>query len=311
MFPHWLVGSDHMLAYGRSRRFLRFSCDSEVNRRQGLGVIASDEVFESPPENLGLNYPPFRQTSLEETRTPPLKSSDRSIFSTAPLVVENEGDPLQRYGSEGVTTKMSAASEHSQQRRGNHSARAHGGRSVNSPELGRRASLARPRFRLEMDLGADSDSSEDEAARDGESVSRGHEESGSPVRASEPGTAGKEKGLHSEYRWTKMGQREYQRREPKGFGIDKAYHTRQDRATATPKPSVYRNREKGSVSHWEGGEEGDEGGRELEVSGSVRTGGQGLNWSKAPLVTPDHRDRRGERTSLLAPTPCITMKRLL
>lgn len=257
-----------MLAYGRSRRTLRFSHQDEENFKDEIDLTATDELL-----NLHVPLP-----------SPKLGSS-RTLVTPA---AKNTGSLREVEDDEA---RMNTTEEYLRVRAPEPST---GRRNLDGECLASQDSGQRPQFRLEMDLGPESESSEDE--NDFKSVHRsllsGHYSSMGTKRTDRVvGIKYLNNTPRTDRISTENGQRATSNMQMSKTGI----HTSLGHASRW----YGEDHPEGGLSHRGDTRDGLQPQRAPPASGiggprSQHLIGNGTGWSRAPFVTPDHADVSGK-----------------
>lgn len=298
-----------MLAYGTSQRTLRFSCQDSTSK---ISPNPSHEIdLTGKVGQLGspLDYPGFNSASypprLKVAVTPP-KVSTVGAFDPGDFIDEEGDERLdlqrKRRGSNTVANTMSRANTYGRREQADRSKISIEDQRAYHYPVSENTTARRPQFRLEMDLGSESDSSDSEvednrghgqgASRNGENELQARSE-----HLNRPDFGERQRKRTKDFRRIAQGntamESKYQ------MNHHSSLHQEKSGASSIPNSTVLRSRwDEGAVT-WEDVDENtcatdrvhSSGGREDEVQ-QVEEGK--TTWSRAPFVSPDHLDRRGK-----------------
>lgn len=303
-----------MLAYGNSRRTLRFSYQGDLNLDTiGLGHQVghkeSDKRLDKHLDSSGPNGPRSRPVheARDKRHTPGPKHISGGLLCAGVTpsedIVEMDRRKSARQGTGPTYLNGSGGL--------GGSARPVGPKKFDTAPAGR------PKFRLNLDLGSDSDSSVD----DGKGYGGYHRRvsSGGQEENSQPAVLGRGPGSHSssqqnpqrdfqgaaggdgiEHQHRNRGQGDVRALEGGGGAHSGSYDRDWLGRSVTPNSAAGRNGVKASGGRWPDSEEGAryEAGR---VHARRTGGGEGGsrdgvgNWSQATFVTPDHPGTHREK----------------
>lgn len=299
-----------MLAYGNSQRTLRFSHQGDFN----LDTVSLDHTESNQCSGIDLDYSdlnsPLLQPVQEARETPPgEKQNSRGLFRPGVTPSEEEEDIIvmsrrKLAGQDTGPTYLNGGG--------------HGGSTGPAdPKIFDTAPAGRPTFRLNLDLGSDSDTSDEEGEDHG--VYRGvpnvRQDDKSRIKAmgSGPGNQSSQSNSQCDVRQIAEGGGKepqcHNRRQGvvsvlEAGGVENSGPSNQDllQRSITPNSAIDSTRLKARGSHWrDGGEDAkDEAGhvRGRHIGGAEVGALDGVDkWSQAPLVTPDHPGTYGERNS--------------
>ena len=260
-----------MLAYGRSRRTLRFSFQDERSYQDQGSLAATDELLDLH----STSAPLYCQRNAQATQKPSPNPANPSKIKLTPIVKS-----VGRAQIEDDQATMKTAEKYV----GGSSMNSYDGRPRRSGEnLTSQGSGKRPQFRLEMDLGLESDSSEDD---------------GDLKDFHNPSIPGKQRAGAVEVGQWKSDNRTIDRIS-RGHGRTKNIDERDHHKM---RPTIQRS--SGHVDHWSDVSLSENGlsqygdsreGVQPQRAPSASVGGvrKHLNaiesgWTQGPLVTPDH-----------------------
>lgn len=301
-----------MLAYGNSQRTLRFSYQGDFN----LDTVSLDHQVGHSESNQcsgidfdysGPNSPLLRPAQEARETTPGEKHNSRGLFR--PGVTPSEAEEEVIVMSRRKLARQDTGPAYL-------SGGGHGGSTGPAdPKIFDTAPAGRPTFRLNLDLGSDSDTSGEEG--EDRSVYRGvpnvRQDEKSQTMAMEGGPGNQSSHSNSQCDVRQIDEEAgiepqcHNRRQGvvralEAGGAENSGPSNRDllQPSVTPNSAIDSTRLKARGSHWQDCGEGakDEAGyaRGRHIGGTEVGALDGIDkWSQAPFVTPDHPGTYGER----------------